>query len=1238
MNKEIIAESDHYFQVSSAALKGSYGCDFWVSKSHPLGLRNDVGSKVRREDITVLLSQPRLLCVVISSSVLTAVFVVAHAPHVVGKDLSAWWAMLKEELLKLMALGYPLVLFIDANARSPCTPSDVFGVFGATHETKTTPFFRDTMIASGVLVPSTFEQYCSKESHPGTYFFSPESFPVRIDFLGASPSIVIKPESIGTLSMDLHLSNPDCPDHIPLGMRVTIPVSGRVGARKRRVAPYDREGVKDPVKVARFREMVGLIQPIPVAVVPTSHLHIISDAVRNAAVQAFPLVRKPKRQPYLSPSTYDIVCQRKSVLKLLSAVGRSVKLAPFRFVFNALRGRFRECHFCDVRGFVTKDMVMQRLWYAKYYSALSISYDSYSELDWLVFLETKDEEIENGLRSESSKVSFKAVKDVIPKKARGTSRLAGPDGKPATSSVGEQRIMRAHFSATLSGRECTLADLIDADNAALRASLDRVAVIPKDRQVVPSLPTLILKFARLKPKGVGEDVLGGELFSCAAHELAKLYHPLVVKASLSVCSPVQWKGGQLMGVYKGKGATSLVLSYRDVVLTDASAKAPGGILRTCSFPVVQELSVDTQFGGGFNNGSTAIAHLSLRAFIEVAEVLGLSLALLFVDVKSAFASVVRRLAVPIPDSDEQWISRLRAAGFTESDIADIWADALTARDWVEAGGSPHLLAVLSNLSSSTWLSFESLKGVVQCMTGTLAGTSLADVMFSLAFLRLLKKLRDTLAQRGLVWQVDATGAAHFFGREDLGPELFHPFDASYVDDLVIPIADTAGSLIGKVVDTTAVVVDIFSMFGFEVNFSKGKTEVLFLLRGVGADAVARHISHNLKGRIEVKLHRCSRRRISSKRAPPPKVVFLLATDLYKHVGTKVPNGKSFLPEVRCRMAIMSESAQPIRVKVLNNSKVPLTRRVLFLRALLFSRGFFQAATWPVLVTSEAQALHSGTMRVVRYVYGGFNPSSPSFVSDADVLKHVSLPAPINMLRIARVSLFFKVVSTGCPSLLNLLYIGLRAKRSWLAGVREDLVTAVRHSSSVASISAIGMSEWSRYVLARGCKGKVPIVKSLSSDAANSQSAWAFSKKLLGAGVIFRCDDCAGVFTSKQGLAVHRYRKHGWRHDAHLLVDVTHCPVCMVEFWHRSRILAHLMDKSLVCLNNLRLRVTRLPRELADELDAISKREVKAWKASGKHKAWASVPCVRLSGPIFPIIGPEGMHTHTLGPNRRLCVL
>ncbi len=67
-------------------------------------------------------------------------------------------------------------------------------------------------------------------------------------------------------------------------------------------------------------------------------------------------------------------------------------------------------------------------------------------------------------------------------------------------------------------------------------------------------------------------MLPPELFIHFAHSMARILHPVRVKASLTLAEPAQWRGGMLAFVPKPMGTAEMCSSNREIVLADIPGK------------------------------------------------------------------------------------------------------------------------------------------------------------------------------------------------------------------------------------------------------------------------------------------------------------------------------------------------------------------------------------------------------------------------------------------------------------------------------------------------------------------------------------------------------------------------------------------------------------------------------------------------------------------------------------------
>ena len=98
-------------------------------------------------------------------------------------------------------------------------------------------------------------------------------------------------------------------------------------------------------------------------------------------------------------------------------------------------------------------------------------------------------------------------------------------------------------------------------------------------------------------------------------------------------------------------------------------------------PRAHSMSLNAQFGGGFNGGETAFAHLYVRLVNEACRHAKRTCANLFLDVISAFASLLRCIVFDCEDGDEARFSKLTQHGFSEADILSIVDSVRKCANW-----------------------------------------------------------------------------------------------------------------------------------------------------------------------------------------------------------------------------------------------------------------------------------------------------------------------------------------------------------------------------------------------------------------------------------------------------------------------------------------------------------------------------------------------------------------------------
>ena len=272
-----------------------------------------------------------------------------------------------------------------------------------------------------------------------------------------------------------------------------------------------------------------------------------------------------------------------------------------------------------------------------------------------------------------------------------------------------------------------------------------------------------------------------------------------MKSAALMQHPLVWKGVNLVELYKGKGALTDQAAYRDIALCSVPGKAVSRMVRRRAAQVMHEAALETMFGSGLNGGGTDFGHLYVRACADVAEVRGKSFVALFLDAVAAFAMVCRAVVLPVPETEATLGRRLREAGLRDEEIAQTLADLQFYVDhgdkaWEKQGCSDHLRLAMAALMTNTWASFDGSDRVVRTSTGTMAGSPLSDLLFSLLMVRLLLSLRAELKAEGLVPSMERTRKTCMLTGVPWPSNMLELFEASLVDDVAIPLVGKAGEM------------------------------------------------------------------------------------------------------------------------------------------------------------------------------------------------------------------------------------------------------------------------------------------------------------------------------------------------------------------------------------------------------------------------------------------------------------
>ncbi len=118
-------------------------------------------------------------------------------------------------------------------------------------------------------------------------------------------------------------------------------------------------------------------------------------------------------------------------------------------------------------------------------------------------------------------------------------------------------------------------------------------------------------------------------------------------------------------LFKNKGSSLDRKWYRDTPLGEVSGKNASKYVRGCVLPLARSMCGQLQFGSGLNRGETAFALLYIRLVFDFCKAHIISVALVFLDIVTALAILLRRIIFEETGSDEIWLRRLRDTVFSD---------------------------------------------------------------------------------------------------------------------------------------------------------------------------------------------------------------------------------------------------------------------------------------------------------------------------------------------------------------------------------------------------------------------------------------------------------------------------------------------------------------------------------------------------------------------------------------------
>ena len=961
--------------AASAADNGSYGCEIWISKKRPFFTSNGHKTFIQHHNVTIIVAEPRLLIISVRIKHIKILIISAHAPHSANEDRKAWWLHFKSTILSLSKRFANMYIGIDANTSFGKHLAAATGQVGNSFKpTKDCMFVLDILNDLGLIVVNSHLKFWSHKyiTDPHTFTTIDGNHESLIDYILVSRSVKPKSSSVeGVLDLVPH---DYAGDHLPIMTSLSPTLDNHIGPVKRRVCKYDYSKIGIEKFDATFKSLLKQFVHPPYICDQSTHLFIANSYIYHAACIAYPKNVK-HRDPEFPAVIYSATVSRNQALKKFEKSNRLCSKATLYFCFHAIACNLRRCKFNPLTGFIPKYNLKVNIASFLDLRKCNKEVEYYMATHRIVQLEDNVAKLEEAF-AQGNIVNTYHILGKLKRKSTSSNkvfRLHDSNDIPVLDILEEKQLVREHFAKQLKGSTSTLANVINKiRNEHSFISLATIQSVPIEEiaQYIPNLFDLEMQFQHAPAnKATGEDLIKGKLLSMFCKPLAQILYPVVFKSFVRVSAPFQWRGGMLTELFKAKGSSKYLDNYRDIFLGDFSGKAIFKRVRKLLIPYAFDLVGDFQFGAGFNGGETALPHLYVRLYTDYCNHHKINSSLLFVDVASAFASLMRRIIFDTEQGDEAWLKSLSNIGFSKAEIDAITHFIINIHSSHNENSPPPPLpfALSQSQYSNSWFSTEYLSNVVHTTQGSMAGMTLADLVYAAAFSKVIHTLIKSLQNDDLIPIIG---------------EGMHVFPVAFHDDLVIPTrTDTALQLVPHNLRVADIMCTVFNMFCLTVNFLPGKTASLVAFFGKGSKQAHLQLqAANFK--ISTDHTHCNQ--------------FSLQFDkTYKHMGTKLSLSFGMAEEVTYRTIAM-RSGIKLYIHIFNNPKIPLKCKIAIVNIYLLTKGTFQCGTWPILNTTQANKFHATILHIYRRATGNlFKVNSPDgdMFSDIDLLHKYNFSQP-----------------------------------------------------------------------------------------------------------------------------------------------------------------------------------------------------------------------------------------------------
>ena len=1074
--------------------------------------------------ISVVASTHELLIARVWYGSLDLLVIVAHAPHTghSPKEVEAFWSSIRSALPPYLQ-DTDMIVLTDANARLGTRISSAVHGHYAEEENDNGACFHEFLLAQHLWVPSTFSEFHVGPGHTWTHPAGKQS---RIDFI-AVPAGWHFTSMVSWTDFQLQ-AHGHLHDHHAVSVSVEFEChlpGNRACVQVKRPMPLQPVGTNAEARM-QMTWATGYMLPIDWRLDVHQHAQELATRFSEGVHHVIPRRQPFHRKPHFSEETRAVIRHKAELRGQLLHLQHGRRLLGLEAIFLAWRAHCRGGNL-NLQPYQCIDWHLARLWVS-----LSLTFrqvrnraTALQRQDTRAFFDTLKEEWKTCDQPARVKELWTLVKRHLPK------NRARQQARPAVQQESLRDQWRPHLEKLEAGAHERLENLY-------QELLTEDTQVASNRMMckleeIPSLVRVENSLRCTRPgKAPGPDGLPSEWIHAGADSLAPWVFDLVLKMHLTAKEPVQWKGGVLHMLPKVPMPVSAE-QYRGIMLLGVFVRRVHALLRP---QVMAWADIDRPPGqlGGFAHQECAFGSLYVQTFMRRAYHRGVPAAVIFVDLRAAFHSVVREIVLGSKLGDDKDRCILEEALLREGFVPDI------VEKLVKAPGllpDCMLTNLLRELHSRTWAT---LNGeAVRTTRGTRPGSPLADALFHCLMGPVVADLEKTTSARVQQQQMRQQCATR-------GAQIV------WADDLAVPVlASTNDELLREVGSIFLEVEFAFAQRGMTLNMSKGKSEALLTPAGMGAKQMREQL--RLQPRLELE---------SFCLGPGQRALMLGAQ--YKHLGTTLSAGGLLGQEIHRRIGQAWTAFRSMSRQLFINSALKEATRLFLLEALVFTKLYYGCGSWPLLRAQDMRRLQVCQGNMLRRTLRQNKVEGNKVMTDVEILvKAGCVPVRVRLAQ-HRLLLAARLTRHGPQFVLQELQEeATELTDGWHAGLAEDL----QWLASAMDLSTWGTTPeelqlhweqgrpgWKRMVKQAGMKHVVLLPRMCGRALVRGGEEDTLLDLLHQAQ--FRCE-CGAFFGNSKALRLHRIQKHEWRNPEHGRIHGATCPVCLCHYWTVNRLQLHL---------------------------------------------------------------------------------